>query len=198
MGGKTQKSEETKRRLKESALRLFNEKDFMGTTVSDITDSAHYAKGTFYLHWETKYDVLLELYRDFLTVFRGIIESSLTMTSDDPFEEIDILIDKAAGVMKDYSNSYKLIHMNEILELLLPKDQVQAEIDRAIAPFAAYIRYYIKIGAFRPVDPEVYGKLLFSIAHNLMESSMLLNYPADVDTSSGELKLLLRKALQNS
>lgn len=198
MNGKTLKSQETKKRLKESAILLFNEKGFINTTVNDIVQNAHYAKGTFYLYWETKYDILLDLYRDFLAVFREIIESSLTTTAEDPFVEVDLLIDRATGIMKDYNNSFKLIHMREILELLIQKDQVLPEIDQIIAPFAAYIEHYIRKESFRPVDPEVYGKLLFSIAHNLMESAMLLQYPADVETSARELKLLLRKTLQKT
>lgn len=198
MRGKTQKSEETKRRLKESAVQLFNKNGFTGTTVSDITNAAHYAKGTFYLHWETKYDILPDLYGDFLAGFQVIIASSLTMASEDPFEEVDLLIDQAIGILKEFDSSFKMIHMHEILELLMQKKQELTQIDQVIAPFNAYIEHYIKKGNFRPVNPEVYGKILFSISHVLMESAMLLQYPAGVDTMAGELKLLIRKILQNN
>lgn len=198
MGSKRQKSEETKKRLKESAVQLFNKNGFIGTTVSDITKAAHYAKGTFYLHWETKYDILLDLYGDFLAGFQKIIASSLTMTSEDPFEEIDLLIDQATGILKEYDSSFRMMHMHEIFDLLMQKKQELTEIDKVIAPFDAYLEHYIKKGVFRPVNTEVYGKILFSIAHVLMESAMLLQYPAGVDTMAGELKLLIRKILQNN
>jgi len=198
MGGKTPKSEETKRRLKESAVKLFNKNGFTGTTVSDITKAAHYAKGTFYLHWETKYDILLDICDDFSAGFQDVITSCLTMTSEDPFEEIDLLIDQATGMLKEYDSSFKMVHMHEVLDLLMQKKQLQSEIDQVIAPFDAYIEHYIKKGAFRSVDPKVYGKLLFSIAHVLMESAALQQYPAGVDTMAAELKLLIRKILQNT
>lgn len=198
MSGRTHKSEETKRRLKESAVQLFNKNGFMGTTVSDITKAARYAKGTFYLHWETKYDIVLDLYRDFLDDFQWIITSSLTMISNDPFEEVDLLIDRATGILKEYDSSFKMIHMHEIIELLTQKKKELVEIDQVIAPLDAYIEHYIRKGIFRPVDPALYGKILFSIAHVLMESAILLQYPAGVDTMAGELKLLIRKILQKN
>jgi len=198
MGIKTRKSEETRRRLKESAIQLFNKNGYAGTTVSDITKAAHYAKGTFYLHWETKYDILLDICNDFSAGFQEIIASSLTMTSEDPFEEIDLLIDKATDILKDYDSSFKMMHMHEIFDLLMQNKQQLKEIDRVIEPFDAYIEHYIKKGVFRPVNPKVYGKLLFSIAHVLMESAVLQQYPAGVDIMAAELKLLIRKILQNN
>lgn len=52
---------ETRRRLYQEALRLFLEKGFEKTTVSEITDAADVAKGTFFTHFPTKESVMGEL-----------------------------------------------------------------------------------------------------------------------------------------
>jgi len=52
---------ETRRRLYEVALRLFLEKGFENTTVSEITDEVDVAKGTFFTHFPTKESVMGEL-----------------------------------------------------------------------------------------------------------------------------------------
>jgi len=52
---------ETRKRLYREALRLFLEKGFERTTVSEITDAADVAKGTFFIHFPTKESVMGEL-----------------------------------------------------------------------------------------------------------------------------------------
>lgn len=198
MSSKTQKSEETKRRLKESAVQLFNKNGFTGTTVSDITKAAHYAKGTFYLHWDTKYDILPDLYADFICSFKDIFESSLKMTSKDPFVEVDLLIDQTTNMLNEYYSSFTMIHMHEILELLMQNKQELMEFDQVIAPITIYIDHYIEKGIFRPVNTYIYGKILFSIAHVLLESALLKQYPTSLETMAVELKILIRKILQKN
>lgn len=50
--------EERKKELLDAARKLFEEKGYMKTSVSDITESIDVAKGTFYYYFETKEDIL--------------------------------------------------------------------------------------------------------------------------------------------
>ena len=52
------KKRETRRRLMETALRLFREHGYDATTVEEITEAADVAKGTFFNYFETKDTVL--------------------------------------------------------------------------------------------------------------------------------------------
>ena len=52
------KKRETRRRLMETALRLFREHGYDATTVEEITEAADVAKGTFFNYFETKEAVL--------------------------------------------------------------------------------------------------------------------------------------------
>ena len=56
----------TKSLLKQSLLSLIREKDFRKITITEITQRAGLARPTFYLHYETKEDLLLEVFNDFL------------------------------------------------------------------------------------------------------------------------------------
>jgi AcrR family transcriptional regulator len=58
-----EKSEQTRKQLKESAYRLFLEKGYDGTTIAEITSSAGYATGSFYRHWKEK-EQLFNLIQD--------------------------------------------------------------------------------------------------------------------------------------
>ncbi|MCK4315317.1 MAG: helix-turn-helix transcriptional regulator [Anaerolineae bacterium] len=52
------KKRETRRRLMETALRLFREHGYDATTVEEITEAADVAKGTFFNYFETKEAIL--------------------------------------------------------------------------------------------------------------------------------------------
>jgi len=73
----------TQRRILESALEIFERKGYNNSTVEDIVAAANIARGTFYLHFPSKLEVvkalsqdltpeLVELYRD----LDGLITSS--------------------------------------------------------------------------------------------------------------------------
>lgn len=42
----------------------------------------------------------------------------------------------------------------------------------------------------------MYGKIIFGIVHQLLESSMLKEYPADINTLKSELSIIIRKILE--
>jgi AcrR family transcriptional regulator len=67
------KPAETRRReLLEAAARLFAERGFQAVTVADIADAAHLAKGSFYLHFSSKEDLVGALRHSFS---EGVVEA---------------------------------------------------------------------------------------------------------------------------
>ncbi len=58
-----QQAQATKQSLFDSALALFKEKGFDAVTVEDITQRAGTAKGSFYTHFRSKSDIVLEEFR---------------------------------------------------------------------------------------------------------------------------------------
>jgi AcrR family transcriptional regulator len=81
VGRRERKKQATRQALVEAALRLFEEKGFEQTTVVDIAEAADVSDRTFFLHFPTKEDVLLDtldLRQDLLTAAgaeRGADES---------------------------------------------------------------------------------------------------------------------------
>jgi TetR/AcrR family transcriptional repressor of uid operon len=60
---RTLQKEETREALFGCAMRLFDERGYDGVSVEDIVRAAGVARGTFYVHFPAKDDVLIELIR---------------------------------------------------------------------------------------------------------------------------------------
>ncbi|MGT2906261.1 TetR/AcrR family transcriptional regulator [Streptococcus dentiloxodontae] len=67
---------ESKNYLKEALTRLLNEKRFEDITISDLSKTAGLNRGTFYLHYTDKYDMLDQLKQETLSNLSAIFERS--------------------------------------------------------------------------------------------------------------------------
>ena len=81
--------EDKKKKILESALKLFNEKGIDNTSTSLISKEAGVATGTLYLYFETKVDLIIELgtsiQEESLASFLDLIESSVGYKSLEKF-----------------------------------------------------------------------------------------------------------------
>lgn len=60
---RAEQKQATRERVFAAALRLFDERGYEETSVEDVVRAARVARGTFYVHFPTKDDVLVELIR---------------------------------------------------------------------------------------------------------------------------------------
>jgi AcrR family transcriptional regulator len=74
-GRRERKKAETKSRLIEVATELFWKNGYEETSVTDITEEADVAPATFYLHFESKADIALVQFSEWLARFVEIMES---------------------------------------------------------------------------------------------------------------------------
>lgn len=74
---RTKPAETRREELMNAAQALFLSKTFDATSVDEIVKNADVAKGTFYLYFKTKDDVLLALQERFIRQFRERLESAV-------------------------------------------------------------------------------------------------------------------------
>lgn len=76
MNTRQQKAAQTKEKLLKTALDLFARYGFEHVSIAQITKCCGVSKGTFYTHFQTKYDVILEKFNEldeyYITVARDI------------------------------------------------------------------------------------------------------------------------------
>lgn len=63
--------------IKQALLELIREKDFEEITIADITNLADLNRGTFYLHYEDKYQMIDKLESEFIVELQQIIVEEL-------------------------------------------------------------------------------------------------------------------------
>ncbi len=77
LGRRQRKAAATRRSLLEAGLALFESTPLALISVQDITDGADVAKGVFYLHFRSRDDYLLELWREVQGLFLERVEAAM-------------------------------------------------------------------------------------------------------------------------
>lgn len=62
--------------LKKAVIELMSEKNFDDITIQDLSDKANVSRGTLYLHYQDKYDLLDKLIEEHIEVLRVLCESA--------------------------------------------------------------------------------------------------------------------------
>ncbi len=108
-----EKTEMTRKELKNAAMHLFLNKGYEETAMKDITDFAGYAVGTFYRHWKSKQQLLMELWNDFASDF---IQQSVenAPAHADKQEMIKYLIHRS-NIFSEHEITQKLLLTSQIL-----------------------------------------------------------------------------------
>lgn len=93
------KREATYAKLIQAGFEIFCEKGYSGTTIDDIVDLAGFTKGAFYVHFETKEQLLLELMKYRKTSRADMLSALFNLTEMDIALEqiIQKLMNKVIG-----------------------------------------------------------------------------------------------------
>ncbi|RIX60024.1 TetR/AcrR family transcriptional regulator [Paenibacillus nanensis] len=67
----------TKRMIRDALTELMEEKGFDGITVKDLTERADINRGTFYIHYKDKYDLLEQSEAEMITAIISLAESGI-------------------------------------------------------------------------------------------------------------------------
>ena len=119
MGKIDENKREKEERLLSTALKLFTEKGFAKTSISDIVEAADVAKGTFYLYFKDKYDLKDKIteyktHELFLNAHHELREQNIVGLDNQLIFIIDYIIDQ----LKDDTGLLNLISKNLVLGTL--------------------------------------------------------------------------------
>jgi len=158
------------KQIKEAALKLFSEKGFHNTTITQISEAADLGKGTIYWYWKSKEELAFSLVEEMLRDFLALIEKArdaegpaaerfermVTEVAELYYRETEYLrllwkfrVDRSYIFSEDYTSrvaSY-YVRMREALETMLEQG--------------------IRGGEFRKMDSKRTAFILLGIAEGL-------------------------------
>ena len=168
------RSEETRTRILQSAMKLFSETGFDATGVAEICGTAGVSKGAFYHHFETKQAVFLQLLEDWLQQVDADLQTAL---SEAP-TVVDGLLGMAARTREVFSAADGRLSI--LLEFWSQARKDPVVWERTIAPFRRYrdafagiITKGIEEGSLRPIDADKAAQALMSLAVGIVLQGVL-------------------------
>lgn len=179
----------TKHEIKEAFISLLEEKSFDSITVRDLTERANINRGTFYLHYLDKFDLLEkceeEIFSKILSIFDAdamidILQGRDMLVRLPFFIQIFEYLQEEAAFMKvilgpngdpSFQEKIRQVFVNNIHENILPAFDVDT-IRVPIALFTTYIssahlgviQYWLNTGMKE--SPEEITSILFNIMMN--------------------------------
>lgn len=101
----------TKRAIREALLRLVKEKDFAKVSVRDLCDYAEINRGTFYLHYQDKFDLLERIEQELLDTLKDIMSQRMANKVDHLVSHPEILLQFATELFRYVDSEAELFNM---------------------------------------------------------------------------------------
>ncbi|MEW5940394.1 MAG: TetR/AcrR family transcriptional regulator [Chloroflexota bacterium] len=167
-----QRSEETRARILEAAVKQFSVNGYNKASVDSICEQAGVSKGAFYHHFQTKQDVFLALLDSWLTTFDRAIEATRDQTVPETFQQMTEAFPYIFASASD--------HLPMFLEFWLQASRDEKIWQASIAPYRRYHKHFVSLikkgideGSFADVDPDLAARLIVSAAMGLLLQSLL-------------------------
>jgi AcrR family transcriptional regulator len=191
-----QRSEETRARIIESAIKLFSNRGYNAASVDDICAEASISKGAFYHHFESKQALFLALLDGWLQTIDNAIEASKDKTAPETFmqmtEAFPYLFETAGEGLPMF------------LEFWLQASRDKKVWEASIAPYRRYHKYFTSLikkgveeGSFVEVSPELASRMIVSTAMGLLLQSLLDPKGAKWEKVARDSTTLLLNSLLN-
>ena len=190
----TKSAEERRQDLMNAALHVFAEKGIGRTTVSDITEAAGVAKGTFYLYFHSKEHLVAALKERFVD---QILEHASLLYArvgkDDWWQLVDDTLTSFVDFMLEQRD---MIHVM-VQEGATPETSPYfAECQRRVDEmFATAIQMGKDAGAFSVKDPVLVGRFLHYAMDGAIAHAILYDQELDRDRLIASARELVRKVL---
>ncbi|HEX4303817.1 MAG TPA: TetR/AcrR family transcriptional regulator [Rhizomicrobium sp.] len=156
--------EDTRTRLLVTAMRLFSEKGYDATSVSDILRAAGANSGSLYHFFPTKQDLLIEVLRMYRDGIGPMLLAPAWEGVSDPIAKVFALLARYRGMLEATDCFYGCPIGNLALEIHEPDPPVRELIATNFDGWVAAIEQcFVEAGARLPRDVDRHGLAVFTL-----------------------------------
>ena len=147
-------------RITAAAGRLFGERGYHNTTTAEIAEAAGVAAGTIYIYFESKEELLVAVFEEFLSMHMDRLRAAVAAERD-PVEKIRTLLRQGFQLMEDNPESAKIFlsQLRQSTEMIkmVAKRSSRAYLDIIESILAEGVRN----GVCREVDIHIAATMIF-------------------------------------
>jgi AcrR family transcriptional regulator len=166
---RTKPPEERREELMNAASRIFLKNGVPATTIDQITAAAKVAKGTFYLHFSSKEQVLLALREKFAREFLATLEAMLASRRQDDWKG-----KLAAWVSACIDGYLDAVDLHDVIYHEFHPETRQERIDHPVVEhLAALLAEGSKARVWSVDDPQTTAVFLFGGIHSLVDFALI-------------------------
>jgi AcrR family transcriptional regulator len=188
---RTKPPEARRDELMDSAQRLFLKHGVAATTVEQITSSAKVAKGTFYLYFSSKEDILAAMGDRFAETLLSRIKSAITETPQHNWKAK--LETWSTSCATGYLDSMKL---HDVVFLSARRPTRKGLVDNIIIDHLIdLLQAGAKAKAWRVEDPRFTAVVLFNSLHAAVDDACVNEKQVNRDRLTSRLKLLFLRSV---
>lgn len=167
---RTKPPEERRADLMDAALRLFLDQGVATTTIEQITVGASVAKGTFYLHFASKDDVLMALRERFV---KGLLDAVDTAVSERPGHDWRGRLEAwATAIIGAYFDSIRLHDI--VFHEFKPHSREKHTDNVLVKHLAGVLDGGMAAGAWRVEDSRFTAVFLFNGFHGIVDDALVM------------------------
>lgn len=147
------KSISTKEKIKQAALRLFNEQDSFCITTNKIATALNMSPGNLYYHYSCKEEIIRELYDDMTLKSESVNMFEVIINSSNPLLALKSIFEKYGDLFIEYN-----FLMRDIAVLIRADKALQEKFlqnqDKRIAQISGIIKFLISEELFIKMSPD--------------------------------------------
>ncbi len=189
-----QRSEETRARILDAAVRRFAVVGYDAASVDDICSEAGVSKGAFYHHYPTKQAIFLALMQGWLKLIDIGLDAARKDTVPETLMHMTNLLPGVFAAAED--------RLPMFLEFWLQASRDETVWKAIIAPyrhyqdqFAGLVKDGVAEGSLKPTDPQAAALAIVSLAVGLVLQGVLDPHGADWEKTARESMRLLMYGL---
>jgi AcrR family transcriptional regulator len=189
---RTKPSEVRRQELMDAAQRLFLEQGIAATSIDEIVAAAEVAKGTFYLHFESKERLLFALQERWIARICRSLEDALAKRQPEDWEgRLRAWI--AAGV-HGYLDEVEVHDL--VFHDFRPDDRCAISTNPALGPLTDLLAQGARAGAWSVDDPRLTAVMLFNAMHGAADEVLASGSKIDRKALIRALETFFLRAVQ--